>query len=152
MSTRPVSNSMRIYLPRLPTAATRRFRSLRSNADRDVPEAILLRLSSVARIRRPTITGRSARTTCSTSGSSGIRGKTFLISDLRLPIGLLLVSQFQSEAHESTLKIGNRQSAIGNRKSLDSAKQQQNQDDDQDQPESPAGRITPVAAIRPSWD
>src|SRR5438552_8922337 len=106
---------MRICLPRLPTAAMRRFRSLRSNADRDVPEAILLRLSSVARIRRPTITRRSARTTCSTSGSSGIgeRHFRFSISDLRLPIGLYLFSQLQSEVLTNQLLI----SPIGNRKS-----------------------------------
>src|SRR5229473_200946 len=42
------------------------------------------------------------------------RGKTFSISDLRLPIGLFLFGQLQSKVlTNQLLKIGNRQSAIG---------------------------------------
>ena len=37
-----------------------------------MPGAMRLRLSSAARMRRPVTTGDKARTTCSTSGSSGI--------------------------------------------------------------------------------
>ena len=42
-----------MYLPRLPTPVIRALRSWRANAGREMPGAILLRLSSAARMRRP---------------------------------------------------------------------------------------------------
>ena len=41
-------------------------------AGREIPGAMRLRFSSAARMRRPVTTGDKARTTCSTSGSSGM--------------------------------------------------------------------------------
>src|ERR671912_643385 len=61
-----------MYLPRLPTAVISELRNCRSKPGREMPGAIRLRLSSAARMRRPVTTGDNARTTCSTSGSSGI--------------------------------------------------------------------------------
>src|SRR6185503_3791195 len=71
-STCPDSNLKRMYLPRLPTDSISELRNCRANAGREIPGAIRLRLSSAARMRRPLTSGDRARTTCSTSGSSGI--------------------------------------------------------------------------------
>src|SRR5678816_3374103 len=47
-----------------------------------MPGAMRLRLSSAARMRRPVTTGDKARTTCSTSGSSGIDYSFDLLPDV----------------------------------------------------------------------
>src|SRR5215467_6970979 len=66
-----------MYLPRRPTPVMRALRNCRSKPGREMPGAMRLRFSSAATIRRPTTTGDKARTTCSTSGSSGIVQKRF---------------------------------------------------------------------------
>src|SRR6185369_2212520 len=75
-STCPDSSLKRMYLPRRPTSVMSELRSWRSKPGRDTPGAMRLRLSSAATMRRPTTTGDKARTTCSTSGSSGISSFT----------------------------------------------------------------------------
>src|SRR5689334_7181913 len=75
-STWPDSRLKRMYLPRRPTLVMRALRNCRSKPGREMPGAMRLRFSSAATIRRPTTTGDKARTTCSTSGNSGIVQKT----------------------------------------------------------------------------
>src|SRR5438045_653480 len=60
-----------------------------------MPGAIRLRLSSAARMRRPTTSGAKARTTCSTSGSSGIKnlGRSGLSFDYLFNLLLDLIDQ-----------------------------------------------------------
>ena len=73
VNTCPDSSLKRMYLPRRPTPVMSELRSCRSNAGRVIPGAMRLRFSSAARMRRPVTSGANALTTCSTSGSSGIR-------------------------------------------------------------------------------
>src|SRR5690348_8672415 len=76
-STWPDSKLKRMNLPRRPTLEMRALRSWRSKPGREMPGAMRLRFSSAATMRRPVTTGDKARTTCSTSGSSGITRKQF---------------------------------------------------------------------------
>jgi len=65
------------------------LRSSRPKAGFEVLGAVRFNLNSAASIRLPTIAGCSARTTCSTSGSSGIDHCQLPIFDCRLKATLL---------------------------------------------------------------
>jgi hypothetical protein len=72
ISTRAESNLINICLPRRPTSTIRVPRNFLEKIEVDVLGEIRGSFNSAARIFRPTIDRRKARTICSTSGSSGI--------------------------------------------------------------------------------
>src|SRR5882724_3507869 len=134
---------MRMYLPRRETPVIVAPFSLRLKRAADMGETSFGRRISLARMRRPVTTGRRARTTCSTSGSSGTPESVSSVAIQSQRSAGQSQSSRQKALYYLKAKPGAR------RLRLEHPKQQQNQHDYENQAESAAWPVAPIPTVRP---